>query len=63
MRGQRWHRVAGQGTVEYILVVAAILAAVIAAASLLIKPAVTSTMTSAKTVVENAATQFATGAQ
>ncbi|MBI4322864.1 MAG: class III signal peptide-containing protein [Candidatus Omnitrophica bacterium] len=44
----------GQSTLEYILVLAAIIAAIAIAAGTLIKPAVTKTMNDTKTVIEDA---------
>lgn len=53
---QGWSKAArgGQSTLEYILVLAAIIAAIAIAAGTLIKPAVNKTMNDTKTVIENA---------
>ncbi|MDP3723324.1 MAG: hypothetical protein Q8R91_07500 [Candidatus Omnitrophota bacterium] len=53
--------VAGQSTLEYILVLAAILAAVIVGANSLIKPAVTSTMEDSQSVIETSTDRLKTG--
>ena len=51
----------GQSTLEYILVLAAILVAVIAAANTLIKPAVTKAMTDSKDTIEGGSGKLKTG--
>ena len=51
----------GQSTLEYILIIAAILVAVIAAAGTLIKPAVTKTMTESSNVIKNASDKIGKG--
>ena len=51
MRGCRRGR-SGQSTLEYILVLAAILVAIIAAANTIMKPAVTQTMTDASNTIK-----------
>ena len=64
MRGimGRWNR-RGQGTLEYILLVTVIIAAIALAATTLIKPAVTKTMGSSATAINNAADQVASQLQ
>lgn len=57
---KQWNR-KGQGTVEYILILAVIIAAIAVAANALIKPAVTKTMDSSKAAIENAADKLAAG--
>lgn len=56
-RGRRWNR-KGQGTLEYLLILATVIAAVAVAAGTIIRPAVDQTMTSSQTAIQNAATQF-----
>ncbi len=55
----RGHR-QGQSTLEYILVVAAILVAVIVAANLVIKPAVNTAMTDSGSVITGATSKLKT---
>lgn len=55
-----WNR-KGQGTLEYLLIIAVVIAAVAIAAGTLIKPAVTGTLTSSKTAIDNAATKLSGG--
>ena len=65
MREHGWskgrRRIRGQSTLEYILVIAAILAAVIVAATALINPAVTKTMSDSKGIIENTSGKLTTG--
>ena len=51
----------GQSTLEYLLIAAAIIAAIAIAATALIRPAMTNTMTSAGDGVNNAAAKFSAG--
>ena len=63
MRGRTgWNR-KGQGTLEYLLIIAVVIAAVAIAAGTVIQPAVSGTLTSAKTAIDNAATKFSTKMQ
>ena len=48
----------GQGTLEYLLIIAVVIAAVALAAGTVIKPAVSKTLDDAKGAIENAGTQF-----
>ena len=48
----------GQSTIEYLLILAVIIAAVVVAATNLIRPAVTRTMDSSQTAIQNAADQL-----
>ena len=52
---------AGQSTLEYILVLAAIIAAVAIAAGTLIRPAMNKSMNDTKTVIENASGKLKAG--
>jgi len=52
---------AGQSTLEYILVLAAIIAAVAIAAGALIRPAVNKSMNDTKTVIEDASGKLKKG--
>ena len=58
---QRTSACRGQSTLEYILIIAAILVAVVAAAGTLIKPAVTKTMTDSGDVIKAASGKVKTG--
>ena len=55
------HQRRGQSTLEYILVLAAIIVAVIIGANTIIKPAVTTTMTDSKAVIEAASKKVQAG--
>ena len=57
----RQRMICGQSTLEYILIIAAILVAVIAAASTLIQPAVTQAMKDSSGVIEDASGKVAKG--
>ena len=60
-RGRAARRSRGQSTLEYILVLAAILFAIIAVVGTQIKPATEQTMNEAGNAVKNAANKFVTG--
>ncbi len=51
----------GQSTLEYVLILAAILATIIVAAGTVIKPAVEKTMTDSQTVIEEASGKLQDG--
>ena len=52
-----WNR-RGQGTLEYLLIIAVVIAAVAVAAGAVIKPAVSGTMDSSKAAIDNAAAKL-----
>ncbi len=54
-------RTRGQSTLEYILVLAAIVVAIIAAANTLVRPAVNTAMTNSSTVITGATNRLRTG--
>ena len=59
-RGTSWNR-RGQSMVEYALILAVVIAAIAIAAGTQIRPAVTSTLTSAGDAIENAAGELTAG--
>ena len=61
VHGNRRQDVGGQSTLEYILVIAAILAAIIAVAGTLLGPAVNKTMTDSKKIIEDSSGKLQTG--
>jgi len=61
MEGRTMHRKRGQSLLEYMLVIAAILVAVVAAATTFIKPAATKTMEESGKAVEGAAGKLGAG--
>lgn len=58
---QGFSKQAGQSTLEYVLVLAAIVAAVAVAATTMIKPAVNKAMTDSKSVIESSTEKLKTG--
>ena len=60
MKGWKRGNRKGQGTLEYLLILAVVIAAVALAAGTVIKPAVKGTLDSSKTAIDNAATAFST---
>ena len=60
--GTRWNR-RGQSTLEYLLIAAAVIAAIAIAARTLIGPAVSNTLTSSQGAIDNAANQISSKLQ